>query len=67
MFSKPLICLCHRETVVLDPSLVWTNDEAKTSLTQLNSELQTAKGRSREEVLLRFYAHTAKVKTPAVW
>ncbi|KAM8717805.1 hypothetical protein ACLKA7_004499 [Drosophila subpalustris] len=56
----------NRETVVLDPSLVWTNDDAKTSINDLNAELQSAKGRSREEVLLRFYAQTAQVKTRAV-
>ncbi|KAH8402934.1 hypothetical protein KR222_000474, partial [Zaprionus bogoriensis] len=62
----PQLAEKNRETVVLDPALVWTNDDAKTSLDELNSQLQKAKGRSREEVLLRFYADTAKVKTRAV-
>lgn len=57
----------HSETVVLDPALVWTNDDAKTSLNEMSSQLEKAKGRSREEVLLRFYAQTAQVKTRAVW
>ncbi|EDW71228.1 SWI/SNF-related matrix-associated actin-dependent regulator of chromatin subfamily A-like protein 1 [Drosophila virilis] len=56
----------NRETVVLDPALVWSNDDAKTTCHELNSELQKAKGKSREELLLRFYARTAEVKTRAV-
>jgi len=52
---------------VLDPALVWTNDDAKTTINDLNKEMQSAKGRSREEVLLRFYARTAEVKAKAVW
>lgn len=52
---------------MLDPALVWTNDDAKTSLNEMSSQLEKAKGRSREEVLLRFYAQTAQVKTRAVW
>ncbi|EDW11434.1 SWI/SNF-related matrix-associated actin-dependent regulator of chromatin subfamily A-like protein 1 [Drosophila mojavensis] len=62
----PQLAEKNRETVVLDPALVWTNDAAKSSCTELNNELQKAKGKSREELLLRFYARTAEVKTKAV-
>ncbi|XP_068141566.1 SWI/SNF-related matrix-associated actin-dependent regulator of chromatin subfamily A-like protein 1 [Drosophila tropicalis] len=56
----------NRETVILDPALVWTNDETKTSLCAFTKELQTSKGKAMEEILLRFYARTAEVKTRAV-
>jgi len=55
------------ETVVLDPALVWTNDETKDTLDAFNKELKTCKGRAMEEILLRFYARTAEVKAKAVW
>jgi len=53
--------------VVLDPALVWTNDETKDTLDAFNKELKTCKGRAMEEILLRFYARTAEVKAKAVW
>ncbi|XP_070141222.1 SWI/SNF-related matrix-associated actin-dependent regulator of chromatin subfamily A-like protein 1 isoform X2 [Drosophila kikkawai] len=56
----------NRETVVLDPALVWTNEETKDSLDAFSNELKTSKGRATEEILLRFYARTAEVKTRAV-
>ncbi|KAH8261845.1 hypothetical protein KR038_003597 [Drosophila bunnanda] len=56
----------NRETVVLDPSLVWTNEETKDSLNAFSRELKTSKGKASEEILLRFYARTAEVKTRAV-
>ncbi|KAH8341602.1 hypothetical protein KR059_011636 [Drosophila kikkawai] len=56
----------NRETVVLDPALVWTNEETKDSLDAFSKELKTSKGRATEEILLRFYARTAEVKTRAV-
>ncbi|XP_062127437.1 SWI/SNF-related matrix-associated actin-dependent regulator of chromatin subfamily A-like protein 1 [Drosophila sulfurigaster albostrigata] len=62
----PQLAEKNRETVVLDPALVWTDENAQTTCKDLNSELKSAKGRSREEVLLRFYARTAEVKTRAV-
>ncbi|XP_030383078.1 SWI/SNF-related matrix-associated actin-dependent regulator of chromatin subfamily A-like protein 1 [Scaptodrosophila lebanonensis] len=55
-----------RETVILDPSLVWTNEETKTSLNALSEELQNSKGKRHDEILMRFYARTAEVKTRAV-
>ncbi|ALC40055.1 Marcal1 [Drosophila busckii] len=62
----PQLSQKHRETVVLDPALVWTNEDAKSTCSDFNKELQQAKGKSREEILLRFYARTAEVKTKAV-
>ncbi|KAH8293137.1 hypothetical protein KR044_006150 [Drosophila immigrans] len=62
----PQLAEKNRETVVLDPALVWSDANAQITCKDLNSELQSAKGRSREEVLLRFYARTAEVKTRAV-
>ncbi|XP_017006739.2 SWI/SNF-related matrix-associated actin-dependent regulator of chromatin subfamily A-like protein 1 [Drosophila takahashii] len=62
----PQLAEKNRETVVLDPALVWTNDETKDTCEALNKELKTCKGRAMEEILLRFYARTAEVKTRAV-
>ncbi|KAH8283549.1 hypothetical protein KR018_005573 [Drosophila ironensis] len=62
----PQLAEKNRETVVLDPALVWTNDETKDSLDAFSKELKTSKGRAMEEILLRFYARTAEVKTKAV-
>ncbi|XP_017116464.1 SWI/SNF-related matrix-associated actin-dependent regulator of chromatin subfamily A-like protein 1 [Drosophila elegans] len=62
----PQLAEKNRETVVLDPALVWTNEETKESLDVFNKELKTSKGRTMEEILLRFYARTAEVKTRAV-
>ncbi|KAH8353139.1 hypothetical protein KR084_009216 [Drosophila pseudotakahashii] len=62
----PQLAEKNRETVVLDPALVWTNDETKDTCDAFNKELKTCKGRAMEEILLRFYARTAEVKTRAV-
>ncbi|KAH8377525.1 hypothetical protein KR093_005804 [Drosophila rubida] len=62
----PQLAAKNRETVVLDPALIWTDENAQTTCKDLSTELKSAKGRSREEVLLRFYARTAEVKTRAV-
>ncbi|XP_037811206.1 SWI/SNF-related matrix-associated actin-dependent regulator of chromatin subfamily A-like protein 1 [Lucilia sericata] len=55
-----------RETVVLDPALVWPSDEVKESLNAVAKNLQTCKAADRERILLRFYAETAEVKKRAV-
>ncbi|XP_065357784.1 SWI/SNF-related matrix-associated actin-dependent regulator of chromatin subfamily A-like protein 1 [Calliphora vicina] len=55
-----------RETVVLDPALVWPSDEVKESLNNVAQNLQTCKAGDREQILLRFYAQTAEVKIKAV-
>ncbi|XP_017151905.2 SWI/SNF-related matrix-associated actin-dependent regulator of chromatin subfamily A-like protein 1 [Drosophila miranda] len=62
----PQLAEKNRETVVLDPSLIWTNDETKTTLDAMNKELRNSKGKIMEEILLRFYARTAEVKARAV-
>ncbi|XP_017095746.3 SWI/SNF-related matrix-associated actin-dependent regulator of chromatin subfamily A-like protein 1 [Drosophila bipectinata] len=62
----PQLAEKNRETVILDPSLVSINEETKTSLDAFSKELNSSKGRTKEEILLRFYARTAEVKTKAV-
>ncbi|XP_017043670.1 SWI/SNF-related matrix-associated actin-dependent regulator of chromatin subfamily A-like protein 1 [Drosophila ficusphila] len=62
----PQLAEKNRETVVLDPALVWTNDETKETLETFNKELKTCKGKAMEEILIRFYARTAEVKAKAV-
>ncbi|GBP14151.1 hypothetical protein EVAR_69261_1 [Eumeta japonica] len=55
-----------RETVVLDPALVWPSEEIKQSLDSVAKHLQTCRAAEREQILLKFYAQTAEVKTKAV-
>ncbi|XP_034669331.1 SWI/SNF-related matrix-associated actin-dependent regulator of chromatin subfamily A-like protein 1 [Drosophila subobscura] len=62
----PQLAEKNRETVTLDASLIFTNDETKTNLDAMNKELQSSKGKVMEEILLRFYARTAEVKARAV-
>ena len=57
----------HRETVVLDSSLMWINDASKEALDSYAKHFSASKGREKEEILLKFYAQTAEVKTKAVW
>lgn len=52
--------------MLLDPALVWPSDEVKESLNTVAKTLQFTKGQEREQILLRFYAQTAEVKTKAV-
>lgn len=61
-----------RETVILDPGKVWnSNDqsavEAAENAKVYHSDLTKLKGAQRDEVLLRFYSETAKLKANAVW
>lgn len=61
-----------RETILLDPSSIWNATDEKTRETVENMEeyskdIDKLKGLQRDEVLLRFYAETAKLKVNAVW
>ncbi|TMW50300.1 hypothetical protein DOY81_004620 [Sarcophaga bullata] len=55
-----------RETVVLDPALVWPSDEIKETLNKVAQHLQSCRAADREQILLQFYAQTADVKIKAV-
>ncbi|XP_037960873.1 SWI/SNF-related matrix-associated actin-dependent regulator of chromatin subfamily A-like protein 1 [Teleopsis dalmanni] len=55
-----------RETVVLDPALVWSNDSSKDTLDEVSKNYLASKGKQKEEMLLRLYAETANVKKHAV-
>jgi SWI/SNF-related matrix-associated actin-dependent regulator of chromatin subfamily A-like protein 1 len=55
-----------RETVILDPALIWTKNETEENLQSYASDLQKYKGREREEILMRFYSITAEAKAAAV-
>ena len=57
----------YRETVVLDPALVWPSDEVKESLIKVAQHLQSCRSADREQILLQYYAQTAEVKIKAVW
>lgn len=61
-----------RETILLDPSKVWNmnNDSIRESVENLkeySSDFMKLKGRQREEVLLKYYSETSRVKADAVW
>lgn len=61
-----------RETIMLDPEKVWsTSDhnvrEAAENAKVYSTDLLKLKGAQREEVLLRFYSETAKLKANPVW
>lgn len=61
-----------RETIMLDPDKVWkTNDcnvrEAAENAKVYSTDLLKLKGTQRDELLLRFYSETAKLKANAVW
>lgn len=61
-----------RETITLDPDKVWsTSDvnvrEAAKNVKTFSNDFQKLNGALRDELLLRFYSETAKLKTNAVW
>lgn len=61
-----------RETILLDAKKIWerNTDDMKATIencTQYANDYQRLKGNHREEVLLRLYAETAKLKAAAVW
>lgn len=55
-----------RETVILDPSLLWTNEETGENLNSYAADYSMSKGREREEILFKYYNATAEAKAPAV-
>lgn len=61
-----------RETIQLDPNKVWKAKdqgmrEAMENLKEYSSDIMKLKGKQREEVLLKYYSETAKIKARAVW
>lgn len=63
----PDLAVKSRETVVLDSSLIWTNDATKETCNSFTKHISASKGREKEEILLKFYAQTAEIKAKAVW
>lgn len=60
-----------RETIVLDRATVWKCEDEGSRETAENmkvysQDIQTLKGNSREDVLLKFYAETGRMKANAV-
>ncbi|XP_055917964.1 SWI/SNF-related matrix-associated actin-dependent regulator of chromatin subfamily A-like protein 1 [Eupeodes corollae] len=55
-----------RETVVLDPALLWHGSDVDRTLQSYTNDLSKCKGKERECILLKFYAETATVKARAV-
>lgn len=61
-----------RETIMLDREKVWSTHnhnvrEAAENAKVYSSDLLKLKGAQRDEVLLRFYSETAKLKANPVW
>lgn len=61
-----------RETILLDPNKIWhakdnSIKETIENCKEFSTDVLKLKGNQREEVLLRFYAETAKLKANAVW
>lgn len=57
----------HRETIMLDPALIWQDDELKENMSCYSSDISKLKGRAQKDVLLRYYVETGKAKIKAVW
>uniref|UniRef100_A0A1Q3F1L1 Putative swi/snf-related matrix-associated actin-dependent regulator n=1 Tax=Culex tarsalis TaxID=7177 RepID=A0A1Q3F1L1_CULTA len=55
-----------RETVLLDPSLLWTNQEVEEDLQSYAADYSISKGKEREEIMFKYYNATAEAKAPAV-
>uniref|UniRef100_A0A8D8NU11 SWI/SNF-related matrix-associated actin-dependent regulator of chromatin subfamily A-like protein 1 n=1 Tax=Culex pipiens TaxID=7175 RepID=A0A8D8NU11_CULPI len=55
-----------RETVLLDPSLLWTNQEMEEDLQTYAADYSISKGKQREEIMFKYYNATAEAKAPAV-
>lgn len=55
-----------RETVLLDPSLLWTNQEMEEDLQSYAADYSISKGKEREEIMFKYYNATAEAKAPAV-
>uniref|UniRef100_A0A182QXV2 SWI/SNF-related matrix-associated actin-dependent regulator of chromatin subfamily A-like protein 1 n=1 Tax=Anopheles farauti TaxID=69004 RepID=A0A182QXV2_9DIPT len=56
----------NRETVMLDPSYMWTNEEVEGNMNSYASDYSSSKGRQRDEALIKYYSVTAEAKAPAV-
>lgn len=61
-----------RETILLESNEVWNqNDESMRetidNCIEFSQDVKKLKGEARQEVLLRLYAESAKLKSKAVW
>lgn len=57
---------CYRETVMLDPTLIWKESETTENMQIYANDFASLKGREREDVLLKYYNETAHAKAMAV-
>lgn len=62
-----LVFLLHRETIMLDPALIWQNEETKANMVTYAKDISKMKGRAHEEVLIQYYVETGLAKVKAVW
>lgn len=59
--------LVSRETVVLDPMLIISQENSDENLNTYAEKYTNSKGRKKEEILLKYYAESGKAKSKAVW
>lgn len=52
---------------MLDPDLIWTNNETNENMESYANDVSKFKGRERDELLLKYYNETAHAKSNAVW
>lgn len=57
----------NRQTILLDPALIWTSDDTAENMKSYANDLCKMKGREKDDVLLKFYSETAHAKAKAVW
>lgn len=61
-----------RETIQLDPEIIWKVQEdgmreTLENIKEYSSDIMKLQGKQREEILLKLYAETARIKSRAVW
>lgn len=57
----------YRETILLDPTLIWTSDDIGENMKTYAEDFSKMKGREKDDVLIKFYNETAHAKKSAVW
>lgn len=62
----PQLAEKNRETLFLDPELIWSGHLTKESMDGFKDSLSQTVGRDNETILLNYYAQTAIVKSKAV-
>lgn len=62
-----LMIQSHRESVLLDETLLEFSKEDRKELTQMAETYKATSSKERQAALLSFFSESARVKIPAVW